>query len=454
MNHARTLKTLLLLLVAANVASTSIVHAEPLPHAVSCVLSIGDTPVQDYLLVEAIIDGVLYAATYTKDGRFGYDPYFKIPADTPYTEDVEGGRDGDTVQVYLDGEKILEFTFESGRISNFVEDVSDLFNDPPIAYTQTSLTGVVGYSVMLDATGSYDPNTPNLTYTWHHEFGADSTGELTLVTYQMAGEYTTTLTVSDPQGLEDSVNIEVTILPQPAPTGWSQQDIEGGKQNEVSLGGGVSTWVTSLDSMTVSLLEFNKIFLENRLPEVNSATSFAFICDHDKLVYPVYVEAAIPEALSSYDGLRLYSWQAGGWHPVHDSGKFTKADRVWAYLDENSLGEGLYTVGYKPDASSPRVKRLRQEKEGEMYWILACFEYMDPSSRAYLRIDDRLVATKNILDNEVLFEARDLEPGIHVLKVNGLVEETMIHSEENVYLLFSLSALPVALTSLVFKKFN
>jgi len=74
LNHARTLKTLLLLLVAASTASTSIVHAEPLPHAVSCVLTIGDTPVQDHLLVEAKIDGILYAATHTKDGRFGYDP--------------------------------------------------------------------------------------------------------------------------------------------------------------------------------------------------------------------------------------------------------------------------------------------------------------------------------------------------------------------------------------------
>jgi hypothetical protein len=434
--------------------STSLVHAEPLPHAVSCTLFIGDAPVQDNLLVEAKIDGVLYAATYTKDGRFGYDPYFKIPADTPYTEEVEGGRDGDAVQIYLDGEEILEFTFESGRISNFVEDISRLFNDPPVASTQTSLNGVIGYSVELDATGSYDPNTANLTYIWHHDFGAVSTGKITSVTYQMAGEYTTTLTVADPQGLEDSMNVEATILPQPAPTGWTQNNIEGGKQGTVSLGEAASIWVTSLDSMTVSLLEFNRVFLDNRLPQINSGGSFAIICDHSKLVYPVYFEAAIPEALSSYDELRLYSWHAGGWQPVHDSGKITGADRVWAYLDENSLSEGIYTVGYELGTSSPRVENLRIKKEGEKYRILAHFEYIDRSSRAYLRIDDRLVATKNILENEVVFESRNLKPGIQVFKVNGLVEETMIHSDENVYLLFSLSALPVALTTFVFKKYN
>ena len=448
------MKKLLLLLLAVNIASTGIVYAEPLPHAVSCVLSIGDAPVQDHLLVEARIDGVLYAATYTKDGRFGYDPYFKIPADMLYTEEVEGGRDGDTVHIHLDGEKILEFAFESGRISNFVEDVSDLFNDPPVASTQTSLNGVIGYSLMLDATGSYDPDAPNLTYTWRHEFGADTTGEVSSVTYQMAGEYTATLIVADPQGLEDSVNIDVTILPQPAPTGWSQQYIEGGRQSRVSLGESASIWVTGLDSMDVSLLEFNRVFLDNRLPEVNSGASLAFICDRGKLVYPVYVEAAIPETLYSYDDLRLYSWQAGGWQAVHDSGKVTGADRVWAYLDENSLGEGIYTVGYEPGSTRPRVDQLRIEKEGDKYRVLAHFDVTDPSSKAYLRVGDRLVATKNVIENEVVFEARKLEPGTHVFKVNGLVEETMIHSDENVYLLFSLSALPVALVSLVFKKFS
>jgi hypothetical protein len=270
----------------------------------------------------------------------------------------------------------------------------------------------------------------------------------------MAGEYTAKLTVADPQGLEDSMNIEVTILPQPPPTSWSQQDIEGGKQSKISLNEAASIWVTSLDPMTVALLEFNKIFLDNNLPQINSGASFALICDHSKLVYPVYFEAAIPKPLSSYDDLRLYSWQEGVWQLINDSGRITGSDRVWAYLDESSLGEGIYTVGYKPGESSPKVERLKIEKEGDKYSILVHFDFIDPSSKAYLRIEDRLVATKNIIENEVVFEVRNLKPGIQVLKVNGLVDETMIHSEKNVYLLFSLSALPLTLTSLVFKKFN
>jgi len=55
---------------------------------------------------------------------------------------------------------------------------------------------------------------------------------------------------------------------------------------------------------------------------------------------------------------------------------------------------------------------------------------------------------------EVSFDVGDLVPGRHVVKVNGMEKEIMIHSKENIYFLFSLSALPVALTTLIFRKFS
>jgi len=51
-------------------------------------------------------------------------------------------------------------------------------------------------------------------------------------------------------------------------------------------------------------------------------------------------------------------------------------------------------------------------------------------------------------------DVRDLQPGRHVVKINGMEKIIMIHSDENIYFLLSLSALPVALTTLVFKKFS
>ena len=456
LHYAKLVKTLLLAVTILGVLSSGAAYAAPLPHAVSGVLTSGGEPVMDHLLVEAKIGGKLVAATYTKDGRFGYDPYFKVPADDPFTPGVDGGKDGDTVELYLDGTLFLEFTFESGRISNFVEDISNFFNDPPVASTETSLRGVVGYSVLLDASESTDPNDGDLTYRWSHGDGSTNVGEITSYTYYTVGGHTATLTVTDPLGLEDSADVTITVDPSPAPCGWTNSVAEGGRQMEVTTEGGETTvWLTTLDPTTVSVLQFDEAFLHNNLPAIHGERMFALICDHSKLVYPVYVETVVPESILNYGAkIRLYTWRVGAWHPVQLSGVIAGEDRAWAYLDAADLGEGIYLVGVDQSASSPNVNEitiLRKEKSTK---ITARFDRPEPLYNAYIRVDDRLVCVSGVAQEEVRFDVRDLAPGRHVVKVNGLEKEIMIHSDENIYFLFSLSALPVALTTLIFKKFS
>jgi PKD repeat protein len=432
------------------------VYAAPLPHAVSGVLTFGDEPVTDNLLVEAKIDGRLVAATYTKDGRFGYDPYFKIPADDPFTPEVEGGVEGDNVQLYLDGAMFLEFTFESGRITNYVEDVSALFNDPPDARIEKHLTGVLGYSVLLDASGSTDPNTGKLTYTWSHDDGSTSTGEVTSHTFHTVGLHTTTLTVSDPQGLEDSVNVEISVEPPLGPCGWTSLEAEGGRQTNIAIDEEDTTvWLTTLDTMTVSFLKFDGVFLRSRLPSIHGENMFSLICDQDKLVYPVYVETPITESMLSYGAkVKVHTWQTGAWQPIQQSGVIFGQNRAWAYLDASTLGEGIYLVAVDQTASSPIVNEVRMTRKGEVTEITATFDHPEPTYNAYLRVDDRILQVSGVTQEMVVFEVRNLQSGTHLIKVNGMEKEIMIHSGENIYFLFSLSVLPVALTSLAFKKFN
>ena len=450
------MKTLLFTVTILGALSSGAAYAAPLPHAVSGVLTSGDEPVKDHLLVEAKIDGRLVAATYTKDGRFGYDPYFKVPADDPFTPEAEGVNDGDTVQLYIAGTLFLEFTFESGRISNFVEDISNLFNDPPVAYTETSLRGVVGYSILLDASGSTDPNGGDLTYTWSHGDGSTTVGEITSHTYYTVGEHTTTLTVSDPQDLEDSIDVTITVEPPLGPCGWTHSAAEGGRQMKVTTEGWETTaWLTTLDPTTVSILQFDETFLQNQLPAIHGENMFALICDHSKLVYPVYVETEVSESILNYGAkIRLYTWRVGAWHPIQLSGVIAGENRAWAYLDDAALGEGIYLVAVDQSASSPRVNEitiLRKEKSTK---ITAKFDYVEPLHNAYLRVDDRLVGVSGVAQEEISFDVRDLQPGRHVVKINGMEKEIMIHSDENIYFLLSLSALPVALTTLAFKKFS
>ena len=455
LHYAKLMKTLLFTVTIIGALSSGAAYAAPLPHAVSGVLTHGDEPVMDHLLVEAKIDGKLVAATYTKDGRFGYDPYFKVPADDPFTPEAEGGKDGDTVKLCLDGTLILEFTFESGRISNFVEDISNLFNDPPVASTETSIRGVVGYSVLLDASGSTDPNGGDLTYTCSHGDGSTTVGEITSHTFYEFGGHTTTLTVSDPQGLDDSADVTITVEPPPGPCGWAHSAAEGGRQMKVTTEGWETTaWLTTLDPTTVSVFQFDEAFLHNNLPAIHGENMFALICDRSKLVYPVYVETEVPESILNYGAkIRLYTWRVGTWHPIQLSGVIAGENKAWAYLDDDNLGEGIYLVGVDQSASSPRVNEVTVTSKGKSTEITARFDYVDPQCNAYLRVDDRLVGVAGVIQEEISF-VRDIQPGRHVVKVNGLEKEIMIHSDENIYFLFSLSALPVALTSLVFKKFR
>jgi PKD repeat protein len=456
LHYAKLTEMLLLTVAILGALSSHPVYAAPLPHAVSGVLTFGDEPVMDHLLVEAKISDRIVAATYTKDGRFGYDPYFKVPADDPFTPETEGGREGDAVQLYLDGAMFLEFTFESGRITNYVEDLSYLFNDPPTALTETHLTGVLGYSVLLDASGSTDPNGDELTYTWSHDDGSTSTGEIASHVFHTVGAHTTTLTISDLQGLEDSLDVEITIEPPPGPCSWTNSVAEGGRQMKIAINEDETTvWLTTLDPTTVSILKFNKIFLSNHLPIIHGENMFALIYDQGKLAYPVYIETLVPESMLRYGAkIRLNTWEMGAWRPIQLSGVISGENRAWAYLDASTLGEGIYVVAVDQTASGPTLDEVQVTRKGESIEITARFDHPNPLYNAYLRVDDRLVGVSSVAQEEVSFKIRDLKPGGRSFKLNGVKKEIMIHSEENIYFLFSLSAIPVALTTLVFKKFS
>lgn len=454
LHYAKLTKTLLITAAILCALSGIPANATPLPHAVSGVLTSGDEPVKDLLLVEARINGKLFAATHTKDGRFGYEPYFKVPADDPSTPQTEGGRDGDTVKLYLDGTLFLEFVFESGRISNFVEDVSSLYNEPPLAVTSTELRGVIGYSLLLDARGSYDPNDSQLTYKWSHDDGTQSTGALASHTYHQEGTHTTTLTVSDPQGLTDTATVTVNIEYPPEPTNWMHTTVEGGKQAEIVTDDDtISFWLTVLDGMPMTIIEYGDAFLRNNLPNRHGSV-FSLTCDYSNLVHPVYLEAAIPEEMLGLgDNVRLFTWKNGGWAPIPSSGKMDKNQKLWAYLDEDTVGQGLYLVGFDPSDPTPRVTEVITEADNNPLSMTAFLGAVDPDAKLFLRIDNKLVDSRQITAYEISFQ-HVCQPGKHEFKVNGFSGEVMVHSDENKYLVLALGALPVTLLSLIFKKFS
>ena len=101
--------------------------------------------------------------------------------------------------VFSINDKTMEYTFTP---------VAEEINEPPFA----SFTATVNGLMASFANNSSDPENDALTYSWDFGNGETSTDEAPSVTYEAAGRYTVTLTVTDSAGNTDttSQNIDVT----------------------------------------------------------------------------------------------------------------------------------------------------------------------------------------------------------------------------------------------------
>ena len=89
-------------------------------------------------------------------------------------------------------------------------------NTAPVAAASASPTSVeAGTQVSLSSAGTTDAQTPDdLDYSWDFGNGGpakDSAVRNPKVTYNSAGTYTATLTVTDPQGLSDTATVVITV---------------------------------------------------------------------------------------------------------------------------------------------------------------------------------------------------------------------------------------------------
>ena len=92
------------------------------------------------------------------------------------------------------------------------EGEGDDANLAPSAHMDTPL--VAGLTVTLNAAGSWDPDGDPLTYEWHYGDGQTDTGVYRAHTYDDAGDYTVTLTVSD--GQFENTTARVVTVTEPA----------------------------------------------------------------------------------------------------------------------------------------------------------------------------------------------------------------------------------------------
>ncbi len=126
-------------------------------------------------------------------------------------------------------------------------------NNPPVADANGPYTGLVGQSIQLDGTGSYDPDGDALTYAWDLDMDGqydDATGAQPTHTWNSTYTGNVKLKVTDPDGASDTGVAYVDIDAAQSQTGT----VQGTKFNDTNKNGvkdsgeyGMSNWRFYLD---------------------------------------------------------------------------------------------------------------------------------------------------------------------------------------------------------------
>lgn len=166
MSRVRKLAGILIIISVLTVLVPSTVLAVPqFPMQFFGNVIIAGVPAPDGTLIEAKIDGIVYASTTVKDGKYGYDPIFLVPADDPETPEKEGGANFETIEFYIGDARIGTATFVSGggpsegfdlplleAPANIVKTSPDTDDTPTFTWDPLppSVAEVASYEVMID----------------------------------------------------------------------------------------------------------------------------------------------------------------------------------------------------------------------------------------------------------------------------------------------------------------
>jgi len=122
--------------------TTSVSAIPMIPHAFYGEVKINGEIAPDGTKVEAFIGGIVYGSTITVDGKYGWDPTFKIPADDKETEEKDGGVDGETIEFYVEGFWARNYNFKNGDVTELdlsveLVELSQVTPEPPTNETES-----------------------------------------------------------------------------------------------------------------------------------------------------------------------------------------------------------------------------------------------------------------------------------------------------------------------------
>jgi len=206
----------------------------PMPYAPWGEITINGEPAPGGLSVEAYIDGIKYADTLTfNDGIYDIE----VPGDDPDTPGIEGGIDGDTITIEVNGDTASPaLTWQEGLIIKV--DLTVETNEPPepenhvpVLDNIPDITVTEGELVQISASAS-DEDDDDLTYSIDDSRFTQNNNVFTWQTnIGNSGSYTVTVTVSD-GSLTDFQQVHITVNQQQEDNGDDSDDNgDGGDDN-------------------------------------------------------------------------------------------------------------------------------------------------------------------------------------------------------------------------------
>lgn len=155
---------------------------------------------------------------------------------SPYYEETAGSApdgvfDGITTHVYSFGVYIarLEVTDDGGLVDTDTTMVT-ISNQPPVADANGPYTETIGMPIILDGSGSYDPDGTIINWEWDLDNDGqfdDASGETITLTFGSVGTHVVGIRVTDEYGESDTDEASVTIIEAAVITAHKYNDVDG-----------------------------------------------------------------------------------------------------------------------------------------------------------------------------------------------------------------------------------
>ncbi|MGM0592048.1 MAG: malectin domain-containing carbohydrate-binding protein [Halobacteriota archaeon] len=158
------------------------------------------------------------------------------------------GTDGETID-FQKAQELISL-WQTG------ETVGDGNESPTASFDVSPSSPTVGETVSFDASASSDADGSLASYEWEFGDGETDTGETATHTFDAAGDYDVTLTVTDDDGATDSVTQTVTVG-ESATAGAASVSITPDSGTEASTYGGGSFEVTNTGDQQISSVAFD-----------------------------------------------------------------------------------------------------------------------------------------------------------------------------------------------------